>query len=367
MKTLAYGDRLSSKERVLRTFRYEKTDRVPVDYSANPGIDKKLKDHFGIKANDDEGLNKALGIDFRALVLAYTGPKLHRDIPERNVLVDNWGMHRTWVEHGSGGYWDYCDFPLQKATEEEIAAWPMPNPDHFDYANIKDQCRQHGGYAVYVGHAGIGDIINQNGMFRGVEQTMIDLITDDPAGMLLAKRKVDIQFEMIRRSLEAADGGIDFLSMGEDLGSQISPLISMELFRKQIRPLHQRFVDLAKSFKIPVMIHSCGSSSWAYEDFIDMGISVVDTLQPEAKNMAPAYLKEKFGGRLAFHGCISTAGPVATGTPDETVKYCQQTLDIMMPGGGYCFAPTHALQDNSPLENVIAMYETAHKHGKYER
>jgi len=62
------------------------------------------------------------------------------------------------------------------------------------------------------------------------------------------------------------------------------------------------------------MIHTCGSSSWAYEDFIEMGITVVDTLQPEAKDMAPEYLKKTFGGRLAFHGCISTAGPVASGT-----------------------------------------------------
>lgn len=365
MKTLAYGDRLSSKERVLRTFRHENTDRVPVDYSANPGIDRKLKEHFRLNPDDHEGLNKALGVDFRAVSPSYTGPKLHQDIPDRKVLVDNWGIHRTWVEHDTGGYWDYCDFPLEHATEDEISAWPMPNPDHFDYSGLKDQCRQHSGYAIWTGGAGTGDIINMNGMLRGVEQTMVDLITDDPAGMLLAKRKADIQFEMIRRSLEAADGGIDFIWLGEDLGSQNSPLISLDLFRKQIRPLHQRFVDLAKSFKIPVMIHSCGSSSWAYDDFIDMGISVVDTLQPEAKNMAPSYLKERFGDRLSFHGCISTAGPVATGTPEEVVEYCRKTLDIMMPGGGYCFAPTHCLQDNSPLENVIAMYETAHKYGKY--
>lgn len=365
MKTLAYGDKLGSKERVLRTFNHENTDRVPVNYSANSGIDRKLKDHFGLKADDDEALWKTLGVDFCGVYPTYIGPKLHQDIPKRNVLVDNWGIHRTWVEHGSGGYWDYCDFPLEKSTEEEIAAWPMPNPDHFDYSKFKEKCRQHCGYAVYTGGAGTGDIINMNGMLRGVEQALIDLITDDPAGILLARRRVDIQFEIIRRSLETADGGIDFLWLGEDLGSQNSPLISLELFRKQIRPLHQRFVDLAKSFKIPVMIHSCGSSSWAYDDFIDMGISVVDTLQPEAKNMSPPYLKEKFGDRLAFHGCISTAGPVATGTPAEVVEYCRSILDVMMPGGGYCFAPTHCLQDNSPPDNVIAMYETAHKYGKY--
>jgi uroporphyrinogen decarboxylase len=81
--------------------------------------------------------------------------------------------------------------------------------------------------------------------------------------------------------------------------------------------------------------------------------------------MAPEYLKKHFGGRLAFHGCISTAGPVATGTVPQTVDYCKEILEIMMPGGGYCFSPTHQLQDNSPTENVIAMYETAREHGVY--
>jgi uroporphyrinogen decarboxylase len=81
--------------------------------------------------------------------------------------------------------------------------------------------------------------------------------------------------------------------------------------------------------------------------------------------MSPEYLKETYGGRLAFHGCISTAGPVANGTVQETVDYCKRTLDIMMPGGGYCFSPTHSLQDNSPTENVVAMYEVAHEHGRY--
>jgi uroporphyrinogen decarboxylase len=81
--------------------------------------------------------------------------------------------------------------------------------------------------------------------------------------------------------------------------------------------------------------------------------------------MEPAYLKTHFGGRLAFHGCISTAGPVAYGTRADTEAYCRQTLEIMMPGGGYCFSPTHALQDNSPTENVVAMYATARDQGWY--
>ena len=352
------------KERVLMTFSNQQPDRVPINYLANPGIDRRLKEHLGLRHDDGEGLLKALSVDFRSVGAPYRGPRLHQDIPERGVKVDNWGIHRRWIEHETGGYWCYCDFPLQNATEEEVAAWPMPSPDDFDYSGVFEACNRYEPYAIN-GSAGYGDIINGNGMLRGMEQTLIDLITDDPAGLLLADRRMEIQIEITHRILEASKGKVDFIWLGEDLGTQIGPMISMDLFRRHIRPRYLRFCDLAKAYDVFVMMHSCGSSSWAYEDFIDMGIHVVDTLQPEAKDMAPEYLKRTFGGRLAFHGCISTAGPVAYGTVEEVVIYCKRILEIMMPGGGYCFAPTHRLQDNSPTENVLAMYETAKKYGVY--
>ena len=353
---------MTSKERVMTAFALQEPDRVPINYLANAAIDRRLKDHFGLDHDDAEGLRQALGVDFRGVGAPYAGPKLHEDVPGRQV--DNWGIHRRWIEHETGGYWDYCDFPLKDATEDEVAAWPMPLPGDYDYSKVRETCRRYGEYAVYAA-TGYGDIINGNGMLRTMEQVLVDLVTDDPAGLLLADRRMEIQFEVTRRVVEASQGGIDFLWLGEDLGTQISPLISLALFRKHIRPRYQKFVDLAQAYDLPVMMHSCGSSSWAYEDYIEMGITIVDTLQPEAKDMAPAYLKRTFGGRLAFHGCISTAGPVAYGSVENVVDYCRETLAIMMPGGGYCFAPTHALQDNSPTENVVAMYETASTLGWY--
>jgi uroporphyrinogen decarboxylase len=357
---------MNSRERVVTVLNRGVPDRVPVDYSSNPDIDRRLKAHFGLKADDGEGLLRVLGVDIRGIWPRFVGPSRHADIPERGIKVDSWGIHRRWVEHPSGGYWDFCDFPLIEATEEQVAAWPMPSPDDYDYSGVLKQCRNLRAYALHVGGAGDGDVINSTGMLRGMEQTLVDLVTDDPAGLLLSRRRVDIQVETLRRTIEAAKGEIDFVWMGEDLGTQIAPMISLETYRRHIRPLHQRIVDLAKSFNLPVMIHTCGSSSWAYEDFIEMGISAVDTLQPEAANMSPEYLKRTFGGRLAFHGCISTAGPLATGTVAETVAYCRRTLDIMMPGGGYCFAPTHQIQDNTPTENAVAMYETVKTYGVYK-
>ena len=355
---------MSPKERVLTALARQQPDRVPINFAGNAGIIGRLLDHFGLPAGDTDALHEALGVDFRGISPEYTGPRLHEDPPGMRASPD-WGLRTRWMQHETGGYWDWCDFPLKDATEEEVAGWPMPSPDNYDYEGAIARCEQFTDYAVYAGGSGLVDIINATGRLRSMEQILVDLVTDDPAGLLLIDRMLDIEFEVTRRTLEAARGMVDFLWIGEDLGTQRAPTISLKLFRKHFRPRHQRFVDLAKSDDLPVMIHSCGSSSWAFPDFIEMGINAVDTLQPEAKDMAPAYLKATFGGKLAFHGCISTAGVVAFGSVEETIADVRETLEIMMPGGGYCLSPTHWLQDNSPTENVLAMYETAHKYGWY--
>jgi len=351
---------MTSKDRVLRAFLRQDTDRVPINYFANAGIDRRLKAHYGLATDDNEGLRRALGVDFRGVGAHYTGPKLHADIPERGINIDNWGIRTRWIENPSGGYWDYCEFPLKDADVKTIRNWPMPSPDDFDYSHIADACERNRDYCIVLGDAGVGDIINSAGMIRSMEQVLIDLALDEEAGLLYIDRRAEIMLEVMRRSFEAAKGRIDVLWMGEDLGTQIAPLISLELYRKHLRPRHQPFIDLAKKYGARVMIHTCGSSSWVYPDFIEMGIDGVDSLQPEAVNMSPGYLKKTFGDKLLLHSLISTAaGPIVYGTPEDTRQYCREMLDILAPGGGYCFAPSHCLQDNTPTENAVAMYEVA--------
>jgi uroporphyrinogen-III decarboxylase len=153
--------------------------------------------------------------------------------------------------------------------------------------------------------------------------------------------------------------------MGEDLGTQHAPLISMEIFSKHILSRQKPFFDLCKAYGLPTLLHTCGSSSWAYERYIEAGLSGVDTLQPEARNMDPAYLTKTFGGRLFFHGCISTGGALAFGSADDTAADCAQILETMMPGYEYCFSPSHSIQDNTPVENIVAAYNAAHRVGVY--
>jgi len=356
---------MDSRERVLTAFARSQPDRVPIGFAGvNEKIKERLTDYFKLNPDDMEGLLRNLGVDLRGVFPVYNGIRLHKEVPGRQVDPE-YGIRTRWVEHHDGGYWDYCDFPLRDADEQRVAEWPMPSPDNYDYDIVVENCKRHSPHAVYLGGAGLACIMNTAGFFRGMEQVFVDLATDDPAGLLLIDRFMSIQYEVTRRALEKAYGMIDFLWIGEDLGSQNSPLIGTHIFKKHIKPRHKKFIELAKSCNLPVMMHTCGSSSWAYEDYIEMGVNVMDTLQPEAKDMSPSYLKKRFGDRLAFHGCISTAGPLAYGTEQDVIDNLRSTLEIMMPGGGYCMAPTHSIQDNTPVENVITLYHAARRYGRY--
>ncbi len=354
------------KERVRAFLARSHADRVPLDYSSNPGIDGRLKAKLGLAPGDDEGLLHALDVDFRKIgAWWYTGPELHAPAPDRKI--DLWGAHKRWIEHDSGGYWDFCDFPLRHATLDDIERWPLPDPDHFDYARVEAYLEKNADYGLILGDAGQADCLNSCGMVRSPDQVLLDLGDREPALLRLMDRRIAVQLECLERILAIGRGRIDGLYMGEDLGSQIGPLISLKTYREILAPRHQRFIDLAKSYDVPVMIHCCGSSSWAFDDFARMGISAVDTLQPEARRMEPSYLKATYGDRLAFHGGWSTAGPVVAGTVAEAEADARRILDAYMPGGGYAFSPTHCLQDNTSAENVLACYALAREHGRYRR
>lgn len=356
---------MSSKERVMTAFRHGTPDRIPIDYLTNPGIDRRLKEHFNLEFEDDEGLRQKLNVDFREIFLDYTGPDLHGQEPERKI--DNqWGWKTRFVENDSGGYWDFCDFPLAGADMEKILDWPFPSPDNFNYSSVYRDASRYKENACYLGNPGLGCVINTLGFLRGMEEAFMDLALEREEGMILIDRILDIQYITTKRALEAAKGTIDFIWMGEDLGTQTGPLISETMLDSIIIPRHRRFFELAQSYNLPILFHSCGSSSWAFPRYIAEGVTAIDTLQPEAAGMDAGGLKKVFGKDLAFHGAISTAGTIVSGSPEEVSDEVRKILGIMMPGGGYMFSPSHQLQDNTPVENVLAAYETSLVVGRLE-
>ncbi|HXK72431.1 MAG TPA: uroporphyrinogen decarboxylase family protein [Clostridia bacterium] len=356
---------LTSKERIQRTFAFEDVDRVALGYDTNPVAHENLCKVLNLDSKDRNAFNKHLGIDHMGARIKYNGPKIYEDVPQRTRNSEH-GAITKYVQNQFGAYWDFCDFPLEDADDDVIYNYPYPSADDYDYKACADYVDYlvKEGFAIHVGDPGLGDILNTTGMIMGVEQALINIATEHEPTIHTIDKRLNLQLKRTEKILEMNKGKIDFMWLGEDLGTQHTPMISMELYRKVLKPRHQKFIDLAKSFNLPVIIHTCGSSSWVYEEFIEMGMNGVDTLQPEAVNMSPEYLVEHFGGRLVFRGCISTAGPLAYGTQKETERVCIDTLEIMSKCKGYIFAPTHSIQDNTPPENTITMYNTAYSFKK---
>lgn len=366
METLRKKETITSKERVQKAIVGEKQDRVPINYLYNPGINKKLLKYFGLKNNQIDLLHKILGVDFTCNYPRYAGKQYHKQVSNDKKRVNSFGMIETYIENTTGGYWEVIDFPLQDADYETVLNWGIPTADDYDFSNIEEQYKNNpDNLAQYFGHSAIGCMMNTAGSIRGMEQMFIDLITDDPAGLLLMDKLLEHDLGILERTLDKAHKYIDFVWMGEDLGTQHTQLIGRNIFEKHIFPRHKKVLDIANSYNVPVMLHCFGSSSWAFEDYIAAGLKGVDTLQPEAKNMDPEYLVENFSGRLFFHGCISTAEPLTNGSEEDVIKNVKDTLDIMMPTKSYMLAPTHQIQDNTPVENVVAMYKAVHEYGRY--
>ena len=181
----------------------------------------------------------------------------------------------------------------------------------------------------------------------------------DEVGLAIIDRRVDFCYEVLRRGLEAAGGRVDILCLGEDCGNQNGRMVSPRDFDEVFRPRLERFYGLAHQFGAKAMMHSCGDTSDLMPTFIDMGLDVLDAMQPEPPGMDPDELKAEFGDRLTFCGLISTQDTLPFGTEAQCRAEARHRINVLGKGGGYIFSPAHCIQSDTPLDNVLAIYEEA--------
>jgi uroporphyrinogen decarboxylase len=82
--------------------------------------------------------------------------------------------------------------------------------------------------------------------------------------------------------------------------------------------------------------------------------------------MEPSRLKADYGDRIVFNGCIDTQDVLIEGSPDLVKTRTREILDIMKPGGGYIASPSHDyLLPETPVENIITLYEIIREYGGY--
>jgi len=352
---LGTTEKMNSRARVLAAFSLEEPDRVPAWCGASEEFWAKAKQALGL---DDEALRQRFGDDFRRVFARCHMPE--KALPEAASYRTIFGIERSGI-----GYGQPLSHPLAQATIRDIHNYAWPDPNWTDVSHLEAEARAYNGqYAILGGDWSPfwHDLIDLLGM-----ETMYLTMYDQPELIdAILEHVVDYYAAVSQKIFDAAGDVINIFFMGNDFGSQIGALLSEPMFRRFLLPHLTRLVDLGHAYGLKVMLHCCGGFADLIPSMIEIGLDGLHALQPSCAGMEPERLKQAFGDKILLNGAIDSHHVLIEGTPDTVRESTGAILKTMKPGGGYVAGASHdTILEETPLENVLAMFDAIQEYGSY--
>jgi len=375
---------ISHRERVLRALNHQEPDRVPLDLGATRSTSlvveayEKLNRHLGSQepfrifskwlniAHPSEAMLKRFDVDTRSL--SQGGPDNWQDIVFRDgSYQDEWGVVRS--RPPGSLYYDLTKSPLggdADVADLEKFCWPDPHDPGRCRGLAEAAVRLHQGtdYAAVLNMP--GGIVHQAQFLRGFEDWFADLIANPTFFQVLMEKLADLWIQMAEDELDAVGDNADICFFGDDMAFQDGPMMSMDLYRKMIKPHHKRLFGYIKSrTSAKIVYHTCGSVVHLIPELIEMGVDALNPVQVSAKGMDSRKLKQEFGKDICFWGAIDTQRVLPFGKPEDVAAEVKRRIEDLGPGGGYVLCAVHNIQADVSPENICAMYKTAREYSRY--
>jgi len=323
----------------------------------------RLMAHF--RLDSEQQLRDRLGVDLAWLWVeplpAPAGRPAPADLPP-GAKVSYWGFATREVRYRGGSYQEYCHHPLAGAEDvADVEAHAWPDPAAFDYDALPTKIAA----ADAAGEKWIGvgesSIFERSWALVGLERFLEGLLLRPAVMRRIMSRVNDFYIEQTLRTLRACGGRADMVYTADDVGSQLGMILGPTLWRREIKPLQKELNDAVRAEFPGVVIHyhSCGSIVPIIDDLIEIGVDVLNPIQPAAAGMDAETLAGGWGGRLCFCGGLDTQHLLPRGTARDVWRECARLIRVLGAGGGYILAPAHAVQVDVPVENVLAIFEAA--------
>lgn len=401
---------MTGRERILAALRHREADRVPIDlggtessgihadaYARLTGslgipdtprvfdvqqqvtlISDELRRRFGIDTTPlafepAEWTSDTTGTGTPVLTPAGWTPETAED--GSRVVRDSSGRVLAAMP-ADGYYFDSFDHPLADVARPSDLPRHRDAFDQMDKAAFLDEGWDAMAARSAALHAGTDycvvanlcvHILAAGQALRGFENFMMDLIADRPMAFAVMERLLEAYAPRIDVFADKVAPHVDVVLVNDDLGSQVAPLLSPELYRETVKKFHARLFEYIKQRTgKPLLFHSCGSVYALIQDLIEIGVDAINPVQVSAADMDTARLKREFGSEITFWGGgCDTQHVLAGGTPQQVADEVKRRIDDLAPGGGFVFTQVHNIQPNVPAANVVAMLEAAAEYGAY--
>ena len=353
---------MTSRDRVLTALAHQRPDRPPLNYYGTPETDSKLMAHLGLETREE--LLCHFGADMRYVAAHYTGPpEFSGGTGYATGGTDMWGVQWRVVQNDFCAYNEVASHPLADATTlREIEDYPWPNPDWLTPVHLRAEIEQLNDPEPRAIVLPVGSFFETAWYVRGLERFLMDMVECPAIAECLLMNVTGFCKEVAMRALEAADGRIDIAWSASDVGMQTGMLLAPELWRRQVKPWHDELIAPFKEMGLLTRYHSDGAISEIIEDLIDMGLDLVDPIQPKAAGMDAESLAQRFGGRIAFYGGTDTQELLPRGTPQDVEDAVLRNIALLGQNGGYVVAASNAIQADVPVENVLTLFRTAREY-----
>ncbi|MBS6163321.1 MAG: hypothetical protein KH847_05545 [Clostridiales bacterium] len=350
---------MNPRENVMALLRREPYEWVPVDLQLCPSLEEEYRRRTGAAVSYQD----YFGLPWAGIGDIPMSKKDEQYLPYHPGLkagsyIDLWGVAH---EPGSAAakHMTYMRCPLKGIDSlSEVRAYPLPDYAAGDTAENAASQRAQAAALHARGLAAMGyltcTIWETSWYIRGMEDLMMDMMSGDPIAAYILDAVTE---RAVTRARAYARAGVDILYLGDDIGMQKAPMMSLELYCKWLKPRLKQVIDAARAVRPGILVkyHSCGYATPFIPHLIEAGVDILNPIQPESMNFQEIY--REFGGKISFDGTIGTQSVMPFGTPQQVRETVFRHLDIARPHGGLLPAPTHLLEPEVPWENIIAYVE----------
>lgn len=369
---------MTSRERVLTALKHQQPDRIPIYFGGTSSFltdaaYKQLKKYMGIKGEVepyrkghtgtiyDPRILEALGADVRFLVYRLENYGVREYISE-DYIIDEWRCPLV----RSGSMWSRVNPPLADASLEEIKEFPFPDPSK-DRGNeyLEEEARnlrENTDYALVARSVHSASFMELGCWLRGSEDFFCELVMEEEECHVLLDKIMEAQMKYYEVFLKKVGKYVDIVETSEDYGTQQSLFLSPETYRSMIMPRKKKIIEVIHTYapQAKIFHHTCGAVRKLIPDLIDTGIDIINPIQPYLPGMDAGELKAEFGDQICFCGGIDMQHAIngSFADIDREVLRCKKELGH---DGGYFYCTSNHIQEDTPVENIIRLFEDFQK------